>query len=52
MAGFISCTVTSCVRRMEGKKVRANYQIEETCHYAKNDMCPYKKKERETMRAK
>ena len=40
---FTGCLATNCVRRIVGKKVRANYEIEDTCRYAKLDVCPHKR---------
>lgn len=45
---FLGCTVTSCVRRMTGKKTYANYSVEEQCPYAQNgnNTCTFKRHEK------
>lgn len=40
---FKGCLATNCVRKVVGKKVRSNYEIEDTCRYAKMDVCPFKR---------
>jgi len=44
---FAGCTVEVCSRRMDGRKKRSNYQIEETCRYSQMNQCPYKKEQSE-----
>ena len=39
---FQGCTADACSRRIEGKKKRSNYIIEETCRHAQSGQCPFK----------
>ena len=48
---FTGCTAISCVRQFKGPKKRANYLIEETCRYALNNSCSFKKVINEIPRA-
>ena len=42
---FLGCTAMSCVRQLDNRivKTRANYLVEETCRYAKANVCTYRR---------
>lgn len=48
------CGVTSCVRQLpkHAKRTSANYEIEETCEYAKKGVCPFPEIKRKVLNAR
>lgn len=47
---FQGCTAISCARQVLYKKTYSNYTIEETCRYAQNNTCTYRRSKIEVKR--
>ena len=50
IGSFQGCTAISCARQVPYKKTYANYTVEETCRYAQNATCTYRRSHIEVKR--